>query len=132
MKAALLKYALPFFIIFIAGWQFYLVYQKNLTRWKGGGFGMYSELHPLNRQVWVGKKDSLWRIELNDGAAKGKTAKATRLCYRPDEENARNLAKFIAHEFHLKAVTIQVWEPFIEPGNNLLSRKLIKEFNYAE
>lgn len=40
----------------------YLISTTSLTRWKGGGFGMYTEPHPVLRSLWA--KDTLdkWRL----------------------------------------------------------------------
>ena len=60
MKKVLLFYAIPFFMFGIAIHQL-LQIQKGLTRWKGGGYGMYSEIHPYYRQVVI--NDSLMKID---------------------------------------------------------------------
>ena len=39
---------------FVALLQLYFVSAADLTRWRGGGFGMYSDPHPnLARRVWL-------------------------------------------------------------------------------
>ena len=43
-----------FLPILVAVVQIYLAGTSDLSRWKGGGFGMYSDPHPgVNRLVWV-------------------------------------------------------------------------------
>jgi hypothetical protein len=62
MKGLLLKYTLPAIIIAVAGFQFYQSKYHQLSRWKGGGFGMYSEVHPDRRQIWVITHDSSFQV----------------------------------------------------------------------
>ncbi|MGE9295484.1 MAG: hypothetical protein ACQKBV_04270 [Puniceicoccales bacterium] len=41
----------PALMSVVAGVHFYQVHQHGWTRWKGGGFGMYSEYHPSKKTV---------------------------------------------------------------------------------
>lgn len=47
------RYATTALLLLIAIHQIVLVYSAGLTRWRGGGFGMYSADHPAMRRVWV-------------------------------------------------------------------------------
>ena len=49
--------------ILVALSQIYLHTTSDLTSWKGGGFGMYSDAHPnSSRNIWIeGVKDSIYR-----------------------------------------------------------------------
>lgn len=46
----LLKTFTPFLLIAVAALQLYLVYTKNLTPWKGGGFGMFASIDRMERR----------------------------------------------------------------------------------
>jgi len=39
--------------VLIACVQLYFSNFSNLTRWKGGGFGMYTDIHIYHRTVWI-------------------------------------------------------------------------------
>ena len=39
--------------ISVAVWQLYQSNFSNLTRWKGGGFGMYTDIHINHRCIWI-------------------------------------------------------------------------------
>lgn len=41
----------------VALFQVWFSNTSNLSRWKGGGFGMYTGMHPNNRSVWVKIED---------------------------------------------------------------------------
>lgn len=43
----------PALALLIATLQLIVSSLSTLTPWKGGGFGMYSELHPNKRQLWL-------------------------------------------------------------------------------
>lgn len=44
--------------VVVAGFQIWFSNTSNLTRWKGGGFGMYTGMHPNNRSVWINLPDA--------------------------------------------------------------------------
>lgn len=46
----LLRTFTPFLLIAVAVLQLYLVYTKNLTPWKGGGFGMFASIDRMERR----------------------------------------------------------------------------------
>jgi hypothetical protein len=131
MKGIAVKYALPLLIIIVAIYQFYMVYRHNLTRWKGGGFGMYSEMHPLTREVWIGNKDSIWRATNPKITPKEVPKKANWLRYAPNQKNILTFAALAAEKYKLDSLVVQVWEPYLDPDKNLLGTKLIREVHYA-
>jgi hypothetical protein len=131
MKGILVKYALPLLIVAVASHQFYMVYQKQLTRWKGGGFGMYSEMHPLTREVWIGKRDSMWLASNPKITIKAVAYKANRIRFKPNEKQLEQFAAFAAKKYHYNSLLVQIWEPVLNPKDNSLSRKLIREVQYA-
>jgi hypothetical protein len=132
MKEIALKLSIPLFMMLAAGWQFYMVHTQQLTRWKGGGFGMYSEMHPQYRQVWVVlANDSSYWINNSTGHTKTWQNKATKLCYRPNKKKLTEFARQYAASHLLSEVTIQVWQPDIVRKDNHLHRVLINEVSYA-
>jgi hypothetical protein len=128
MKGLLVKYTLPAIIIAIAAFQLYEVHYHKLSRWKGGGFGMYSEVHPLWRQVWIISKDSSFPIEKSSKLY----ADAYRLKMKPDEDRTLAFAGKAADLLNLDSITIQVWEPGLDIKSNRLSRIKVKEVKYAK
>ena len=47
------RYLAVSLLAIIAVSQFALVYSASLTRWRGGGFGMYSDFHERHNDLWV-------------------------------------------------------------------------------
>lgn len=48
---ALRYYGVPLAAVVVAATQFFLVHATGLSRWKGGGFGMYSDYHELQHDL---------------------------------------------------------------------------------
>ncbi len=131
MRVIWVKYALPLLIAGVAFHQFYMVYQKQLTRWKGGGFGMYSEMHPLSREVWIGHSDSMWLASDPKLKFRPVANRANRLRFMPNENEMHSFAQLAAKHYRLNHLKVQVWEPVLQKENNSLSRRLIREVQYA-
>ena len=51
------SFGIPVLMALVAVGQMIVVEQQALTRWKGGGFGMYTEVHFNHREVWVVRRD---------------------------------------------------------------------------
>lgn len=53
-----MRYMLPLAVLLVvASIQLARVHLVGQTRWRGGGFGMYTELHPNHTEVWVYRGD---------------------------------------------------------------------------
>lgn len=50
-KETLLKWSVPLLLCIVAVTQILLVHTKNLTPWKGGGFGMFAAIDRMERRV---------------------------------------------------------------------------------
>jgi hypothetical protein len=80
-----------------------------LSRWKGGGFGMYSEIHPSERVIVAGFKqpDNTYVIE--------KVAYRYGLLpikYYPHDKNLDDLIRKINPD-PSKKTTVEIWQPKI-------------------
>ena len=58
MKDKILTFIVPFICVGVALFHLYNVNRNNLSRWKGGGFGMYTEINEERRIVWIEINDS--------------------------------------------------------------------------
>lgn len=63
-RERLLKFGIPGLAVISIAIQFYTAHTQNLSKWKGGGNGMYTELHYIYNQVHITQLsvDSLKKI----------------------------------------------------------------------
>ena len=79
-----MKYIVPLLILLVAFSQLIIWKGKSYSKWKGGGFGMYTEPHPLSHRVaWLnashdGRKEKI-RIYPFDSQSR-KSLKKLSLC----------------------------------------------------
>lgn len=131
MKGLLLKYGLPLLIISVVITQFYQVYFHNLSRWKGGGFGMYSTFHPTSRQIWAKVNNRMVHINTGNDSLKRLGRAILMLQINPDLVHCKTLAHKLAVVYKSDSIHLSVWEHELDINNNVLSGKLINEVHYA-
>ncbi len=126
----LLKYSVPLVALLIIAVQLFMVSEHNLTRWKGGGFGMYSEMHFNFNEVIVNNLDmQLDSIKKSDTDIANKVRTLKRI---PNTANLKELAQLIASHSLDSTITVQVWRPLLDTKKARYSRELINEFHYVK
>lgn len=130
MKSLLAKLVVPTILIIVAGCQFYCSTYFNLSNWKGGGFGMYSEIHCfISRQVWF-QLDTGY-VNLGSGAENYKYGMhLKKLRIFPTDAKLAELAKQLRKDKNLDTVRLQLWELDYDIKSGVLKRKKIIENAY--
>jgi len=126
MKNKLLFYTIPLLMLGIVIFQLNQI-PKGLTRWKGGGFGMYSEIHPVFRQVVI--NDSLIKIDTLSKNIK-KRAAVKRYAFYPKKEYRLNMIKQL--QWPTDTMKIEVWQLFFESKTQHLTKKIIHQDVYIK
>jgi hypothetical protein len=127
MKNLLLKWSLPVLVLVVIGAQFFMVYRHRLTRWKGGGFGMYSQIHPIDKRVWIVTRDSSWSVHEKNSTL-GKMAHTLR--FYPNHKKLQQFARKVASTYRIEVFAVEIWEPHLNPKSNTLARKLTARIEY--
>ncbi|MCU0389014.1 MAG: hypothetical protein MUE71_10445 [Chitinophagaceae bacterium] len=132
MPKAIVKYGLPGCIVLVFAAQFYQVHYHRLSRWKGGGFGMYSEVHPKHRQVWLDIDGKKTNILMDSATPKVLQQKAFYLPIQPSPEKLKAFASLAAEEYKADTVSVQIWQPRLNTANNHLTMQMIAEGRYEQ
>lgn len=124
------KYAIPIIAVMVIIVHFVLVKTSNLNRWKGGGFGMYSEVHYYYNEVYISDLSQ----PLNSLIAEDKFIKHVVMDVKrmPNKSNLENMAKIISKYVASDTISIQVWKPLVNSKNASYSRKLVNQFQYIK
>lgn len=131
----ILRYAVPILAFCIASVQFYNVQDGLISRWKGGGFGMYTEAHPQRRPILI--NGIFYKNILKEN--KSKISDELDLEIQSLRENASSEKLFsIAKQLDAinilpekKLLIIQVWKPVFNIKKQSASRELINEIEYV-
>ena len=122
-KEVLLKYGIPVLAILVILIQFFFVNKKALNRWKGGGYGMYSEMHYYFNQIYIPEMSVDSLVNVNDDIKKS----FNYLMLMPNGDNLKNAAKSVLTATDQDSIHIQIWKPVVDSKNRLYSRALINE-----
>ncbi|MEZ4803654.1 MAG: hypothetical protein R2797_12855 [Gelidibacter sp.] len=126
----ILKYAVPIVALMIIGVHFILVRTSNLNKWKGGGFGMYSEVHYYFNEVYINNLteplDSLIADDKNIGNLMMDVKRM------PNKMNLKKMATVMSNYVTNDTVTIEVWKPLIDSKNSKYSRELINKYQFIK
>lgn len=124
-KEFVLKYAIPCLALIVIAVQVFFVNTRNLSKWKGGGYGMYTEIHYLGNQIYVPgmSLDSL----LKDNREMKKTL--SYLMLMPNKDNLNTAGKLILKTIQKDSVHIQIWKPSVNSENGVYTRALIDEIH---
>jgi hypothetical protein len=121
--------AIPALLAAVALVQIAAVETRGLTRWKAGGFGMYSEPHYSWTQVWVGVpaqgglRFHLFGKELQGAGVGGLHGQVTQCRRRPTEACLRELARALPG----RIAAIQLWRPRVDPNTFAYQRERLAE-----
>lgn len=113
--------ALPALALLIALIQLTLVHTHGLSRWRLGGFGMYSDYHPEHLQLWRTRPGSPPALLTEDDHPQ--VARCVRL---PTPACFAALHAQLADQLPADgAATYELWRPQADPDSSRLTRVLI-------
>ena len=123
IKEVLLKYGIPFVAVIVIVIQLFFVNTLKLNRWKGGGYGMYTEIHYYYNQIYIPgmSVDSLVKDNRDMKDTLGY------LMLMPNEDNLKKAAELVLKTTHKDSIHVQIWTPTINSKNGVYSRVLIDE-----
>lgn len=122
----LFKYGVPCLAVIVIAFHIFFVRSANLSKWKGGGYGMYTGIHYWYNQVYIPgmSVDSL--IKDNDEV---KWA-CNYLMVMPNEDNLKKVAKLVLKASEKDSIHVQIWKPTVNSKTGVYSRKLINEVHF--
>jgi hypothetical protein len=125
-----LNYIIPVIALIVIGLQVFMVETNQLSKWKGGGFGMYTEVHYVRNEIWVNDVNiSLDSIVENNTEV---SLAVNQLKLTPSKKALYEAAEIIQPHFKTDTLKIQVWKPNIDISKSTYSRELINEITYIK
>lgn len=122
------KYGVLLLLIGVAIHQMYQV-DNGLSRWKGGGFGMYAEIHFNQVKIFVrfmAKQEDVMKKEFVETDELNKRLKAAQRF--SNQDNCMEVAKEVQNISGIPQIKIEVWQPRFNPVNNEFYREKTKEY----
>jgi hypothetical protein len=118
------RWLVPSLLVVVASVQLARVSFGGQTRWRGGGFGMYSEFHPNRNQIWLRALDrpASPPLRLTDMEGPPATRRAAARCLRVRSprclgELAATLPRIAGRQ------RLEIWQPVFDVRSGALSRR---------
>ena len=128
--ASILKYSVPVVALIVICVHFILVKTSNLNKWKGGGFGMYSEVHYYYNDLFIDNLNKpLDSIIKEDRIIASFVMDVKRL---PNIGNLQKMAELASKYVSSDTVTVQIWKPLIHSKKSTYSRELVNQYQFIK
>lgn len=117
-------YSLPLLVVAVACLQIYKTETTNLSRWKGGGFGMYTNINEVYNIIVI--NDSLFsknHFKTKDAGERQRVK--SNLLFNPNNENTKKFIETLKNRNQIEK--IQIYRPVLNPTNNQLRYELSYE-----
>ncbi len=122
-KELLLKYGIPTLALVVILIQLFFVNTQNLTKWKGGGYGMYTGIHFYYDQIYI-PDVSVDSLILESREIKD----AFRILkIMPNDKNLKMAAELVLKATQKDSIHIQFWKPTVNSKKGMYSRVLVNE-----
>ena len=104
--SGLKSYLAPTLLMLVASCQMAAVHFAGLTRWEGGGFGMYSELPPMTKHVVIDVSDGSKPLPVEELRELGQR----KLVYQamPSRKHLDRIAEILRRN-SINSFRIEVW-----------------------
>jgi hypothetical protein len=128
--ASIITYSVPIAALIVIAVHFMLVKTTNLNKWKGGGFGMYSEVHYYYDDLVIDNLNKpLDSIIKEDKTIANFVMDVKR---SPNTGNLQKMAELASKYVSSDTVTIQIWKPLINSKNSTYSRALVNKHQFIK
>ena len=121
----LLKYGIPSLAVIVIFIQLVFVNTQKLNKWKGGGYGMYTEIHFYYHQIYIPGM-SVDSLVTTDTELK---KSFSYLMLMPNRKNLKKAGELVLEKTQKDSIQIQVWKPTVSSETGRYSRVLIDEIH---
>ena len=111
-------------MVIIACIQLYVSHTTNFSKWRGGGFGMYSEISWQQREIWFRN------VPEESNYVETYSEKLNIVRRNPTDKNMKSIASFIAKNEKLSAFIMEVWDYEYTIDNCSLTKRKLNEISY--
>lgn len=117
-------YALPAMVFIVALFQIYLTQTTTLSRWKGGGFGMYTDINSGQNIIVVNQ--AIFNTNMMQNVDEDTKRKAKiNLLYKPDDKSVKVFYDLLNNV--TDTTTVQIYQPQLNAKTNTQNYNLIYE-----
>lgn len=116
-------FSLPILVVLVASLQLYRTETTNLSRWKGGGFGMYTDINEAQNVVVV--NNEVFKINALSGG--DFISHETKLNFLLNANNKTATDFYQSIKSPTDTTNIQIYQPVVDVKKNTMTYKLVYE-----
>ncbi|MCK7588969.1 hypothetical protein M0G43_00125 [Subsaxibacter sp. CAU 1640] len=125
-----MSYIVPISALLVIGIQFLLIKHYKLNPWKGGGFGMYSQIHYYYNDLIINDlKKPFDSIIKQDRQVASFVMDVKRT---PNKNNLKHMAELVSQYAKRDSITIQIWKPSVNAETSSYTRELLIEYQFVK
>ena len=113
----------PVIMIVVATIHIITANTSELTRWRGGGYGMYAELNWLAHEVWF------YNVPANIDYLTIHAKLANKVRRNPSKKNLQQLGNAIKSKQGIDNFYISVWKLEYDNSTNIITKRMANEIN---
>ena len=126
------RWLVPLLLVAVASVQLARVSFGGQSRWRGGGFGMYSEFHPSKNQIWLAalERPDAPPGRLSETEGPPATRRAVARCLRLQSQACLGeLAATLPHDAPGPR-RLEIWQPVFDTRSGILSRRRVAALEF--
>ncbi len=126
----LYTYIVPIVALVVVCIHFILAGTTKLSPWKGGGFGMYAEVHYYYSDLVIGNLNKpLDSIIKQDRQVAEFVMDVKRT---PNDLTLKHMAELVSKYANSDTLTVQIWKPSVDSKSSTYSRELVNQYQYIK
>lgn len=129
-KFRILNYFIPIVALLVVALHFIFSSTNNLSPWKGGGFGMYADIHYYYNDIIISNLSPPFDSIIKQDKKVANYVMDLKRC--PSNSSLKHMAELVSKYATSDTLDLQIWKPSLEVKSSLYSRILIHEYQFIK
>ena len=129
-KIKLLNYIIPIIALLVVAIHFILANTTQLSPWKGGGFGMYSEVHYYYNDLIVSNLNKPFDSIVKQDKQVAQLVMDVKRS--PNNTTLKHMAELVSKYATKDTITVQLWKPKVDAKASTYSRELVNQYQFIK
>lgn len=129
-KYPIFSYFIPIVALLVIAVHFILANTIDLSPWKGGGFGMYANVHYYYSDVNISNLNTTFDSIIKKDKKVANFVMDLKRC--PNEARLKHMAELVSKYTSSDTIDIQIWKPSMDAKTSIYSRILINQYQFVK
>lgn len=129
-KYPILNYFIPVVALFVVALHFIFSSTINLSAWKGGGFGMYADIHYYYNDIIISNLNPQFDSIIKQDKKVANYVMDLKRC--PNSSSLKHMAELVSKYATSDTINVQIWKPKMDAEASSYSRVLINQYQFIK